>query len=26
VVKATGGPGLASWDRALAGVWLSRGG
>ena len=24
-VKATGGPGLASWDRALVGVWLCRG-
>jgi len=24
-VKVTGGPGLASWDRALVGVWLCRG-
>ena len=24
-VKVTGGPGLASWDRALVGVWLRRG-
>ncbi len=24
-VKFTGGPGLASWDRALVGVWLCRG-
>ena len=23
-VKVTGGPGLASWDRALVGVWLCR--
>ena len=25
VVKATGGAGLARWDRALVGVWLCRG-
>jgi len=24
-VKVTGGSGLASWDRALVGVWLCRG-
>ena len=24
VVKVTGGSGLASWDRALVGVWLCR--